>query len=113
MSLAAAGLGLTALLAGVGWMVWGGRAVPAVLVFGLLATGIQVVATALMRRGPAAPFAVLARRWGAGMGMRLGGVVAFAAAVALDPGHFPPLASALGYLGVVLPLLVLEMRLVR
>ena len=113
MSVAAAGVGLTALLAGVGWMVWGKPAVPAVLAFGLLATGIQVVATALMRRGPEAPFPVLARRWGAGMGMRLGGVVVLAAAVAVDPEHFPPLASALGYLGVVLPLLMLEMRLVR
>lgn len=113
MSLAGAGLGLTALWAGVGWMVWGQPAVPAVLAFGLLATGIQVGATALMRRGGEAAFAVLARRWGAGMGMRLGGVVALAAAVAVDPEHFPPLASALGYLGVVLPLLILELRLVR
>jgi hypothetical protein len=47
------------------------------------------------------------------MGLRLLGVVAIAVAAGLDPAHFPPLAAALGFLGVLLPLLFYEVRLIR
>jgi hypothetical protein len=52
-------------------------------------------------------------RWGAGMGLRMAGVLVFMVAVALRRDLFPPLASAMGFLGVLLPLLALETRLVQ
>lgn len=48
-----------------------------------------------------------------GVLLRLVGVLMFAIAVTMDPGHFPALPSALGYLGTVLPLLYLETQLTR
>jgi hypothetical protein len=41
------------------------------------------------------------------------GVALVAILVTLDPTHFPPLPTALGFLGVLVPLLFLEVRLVR
>ncbi len=52
-------------------------------------------------------------RWGMGMGLRLLGVMLFAAAVLANRELFPPLPTAFGYLGVLLPLLFMEARLVR
>jgi hypothetical protein len=40
-------------------------------------------------------------------------VALVAVVVALDQAHFPPLPTAFGFLGVLLPLLFLEVRLVR
>lgn len=82
-------------------------------VFGLLATAIQLAAVAWLRPALSAPFPVLLKRWGAGMGLRLGGVVAFAALVAAAPERFPPLPSALGLVGVLIPLLFMETRLLK
>jgi hypothetical protein len=108
-----AGLSLTAVLGLAGTSLWGRSSLLAIWTFGLLATGIQLAATELMRRARAAPFGLWARRWGMGVGLRLAGVAAFAAAAAVAPERFPALAGALGYLGVLLPLLMLETRLVR
>jgi hypothetical protein len=47
------------------------------------------------------------------MGLRLLGVVAIALAAGLDPVHFPPLAAATGFLGVLIPLLFFEARRIR
>jgi hypothetical protein len=47
------------------------------------------------------------------MGLRLAGVAALAAAIVIDRTVFPPLPSALGFLGVLVPLLFLEVRWVR
>ncbi len=107
------GLGLTALWVGVGWVVWGGGALLGAGIFGLLATVIQLLAVAWLRPVLGAPFAMLLKRWGVGMGLRFGGLVAFAALVALDRERFPPLPSALGYVGVLIPLLFMETRLLR
>ncbi len=109
------GLGLTAVVTGGLWAVWGPVAVLPGLSFGLLATGIQVVAALVARPvlGGAAPFDALVKRWAVGMGLRLGGVVLFAIAAGLAPERFPPLPTAFGYLGVLLPLLFLEIRLAR
>ena len=41
------------------------------------------------------------------------GVLAIALAAGLDPRHFPPLPTAAGFLGVLLPLLFFEVRLIR
>jgi hypothetical protein len=48
-----------------------------------------------------------------GMGLRFGGLVAFAVLVATDRERFPPLPSALGLVGVLIPLLFMEIRLLR
>lgn len=113
MKLAGVGLGLTALMVVVAWQAWGAGAVFAAAWFGLLATALQLVAVALVRPVLGAPFSMLVRRWGMGMGLRLVGVAMFAVLVTVNRELFPPLPSALGYLGVVVPLLFLETRLLK
>jgi hypothetical protein len=112
-----AGAILTALMAGAAWRIWGGPAAFAAASFGAIATAIQVAALRLMgpvRNQPrGVPFSKYMGRWGAGMALRFLGVVLLALAAGFDPGRFPPVAAALGFLGVLLPLLVLEVRLVR
>lgn len=112
-----AGLVLTAVVAGIAWRAWGEQTGIAAAIFGLLATAIQLGALALMTpvRGPerSAGLSRFMARWGAGMGLRFLGVVALAIAAAVDRTHFPALPTALGFIGVLLPLLVLEVRLVR
>ncbi len=113
MKLAGLGFGLTMLIAAAIWSVWGPSAMFAAAFFGVLATALQLVAVALLRPALGGPFGGLVRRWGMGMGLRLVGVVLFAALVTLDRELFPPLPSALGYVGVVVPLLFLETRLLK
>ncbi|MBI2536193.1 MAG: hypothetical protein HYW06_04350 [Gemmatimonadetes bacterium] len=72
MKVAGVGVGLTALVATLAWLVWGPGGLFAAAWFGLLATALQLVAAALVRR------------WGMGMGLRLAGVVLFAALATLD-----------------------------
>ena len=48
-----------------------------------------------------------------GMGLRLMGVGVFAVAVTIQGDRFPAIPSAIGYVGVLLPLMVSEMRLIR
>jgi hypothetical protein len=93
--------------------LWGSQAAIAAAVFGGLAIGIQVGAFALMLPARHDKVEKYLKAWGAGMGLRLAGVVAIAVAAGLDPAHFPPLAAALGFLGVLLPLLFYEVRLIR
>jgi hypothetical protein len=110
---AAWGVGLTAACSAVAWLAWGVGAVPAVWTFGFLATGVQMAAVAWLRPALGAPFATLLKRWGVGMALRFGALVVFAAAVALDRERFPPLPSALGLVGVLIPLLFMETRLLK
>ena len=93
--------------------LWGSQAAIAAAVFGGLAIGIQVGAFALMRPARHGKVEKFLKAWGAGMGLRLAGVVAIAVVAGLDPAHFPPPAAALGFLGVLLPLLFYEVRLIR
>jgi len=51
--------------------------------------------------------------WLYGMALRLGGVLLFAAAVFAWRTVFVPLPTALGFLGVIVPLLFLELRTTR
>ena len=110
---ALAGLLLTGLVSGVVYRAWGSQAAIAAAVFGGLAVAIQLGALALVRPVRGAPFQRFLARWGAGMGLRLLGVLGIALAAGLDPRHFPPLATAGGFLGVLLPLLFFEVRLIR
>jgi hypothetical protein len=104
---------LSAIMAGVSARLWGRQAAIAAGSFGLLATAIQLGAIALLRPVRGAPFSKFIARWGAGMGLRALGIVAIALAAGFDRSHFPPLATALGFLGVLLPLLFYEVRLIR
>jgi hypothetical protein len=113
MKLVAVGVALTAGVTVVLWRVWGSSAVLPGLVFGTLATGIQAVAVAAVKPVWDAPFDKFIGRWGLGIVLRLGGVVAFLLVVLVDNQLFPPLPTAFGYLGVVIPLLFLETRFVK
>ncbi len=108
-----AGLFLSAIMSGVSYRIWGGQAAMAAASFGALATAIQLGSLALLKPARRAPLQRFLARWGAGMGLRFLGIVAIALAAGLDPAHFPPLATALGFLGVLIPLLFFEVRLIR
>lgn len=108
-----AGLVLSGLLSGLAYRLWGIQAAFAAAVFGALALGIQLGAIALVKPVRTAPFQRFLARWGAGMGLRLLGVLGIALASGLAPESFPPLATAAGFLGVLLPLLLLEVRVIR
>lgn len=107
------GTALTALMAFTAWRLWGVQAALAAGIFGVVALAIQLAALALLMPVKGAPFAKFMGRWGAGMGLRFLGIAAIALAAGLDRTHFPPLATALGFLGVLLPLLFYEVRLIR
>jgi hypothetical protein len=66
-----------------------------------------------LRRGMAGGTAEFFKGVGIGMALRLGGVVLMLVAVLIDRGRFPPLPTALAYVGVLIPLLLFEARFVR
>ena len=106
---------LLALVAGwVGGALAGPAGFRGAAAFGGLAVVLQAAAVAL-----AAPkigvgdYQGFLSRWAAGIGLRFLGVVALPVAVLTDRAAFPPLASALGYLGVLVPLLFFEIRRFR
>jgi hypothetical protein len=107
------GVALTVLVTVVLVLYWGRAALLPGLAFGAMSTAIEGVALTRLRRtwhergtGPLKGFAE-------GMGLRLAGVAALATAIVIDRTVFPPLPSALGFLGVLVPLLFLEVRWVR
>jgi hypothetical protein len=81
--------------------------------FGLLATGLQTWAVGLIAPAVGGPWRTFSRRFLAGMGVRFLGVVLFGVLVVLDRRLFPPVFSAVGLLGVMIPLLFYEARLLR
>ncbi len=109
----AAGLGLTLLVTALLTRTIGPETMPAGLVMGLVATAIEVAATRWLRRAEGGSTTAVFQAFGAGMFLRLAGVGLFAGLVLWDRGRFPPLATGLGYLGVLVPLLFLELRLIR
>jgi len=104
------------------FLVTAGAAITAVAVlFGGVAAGIggtvaltaQVTAVALLRPAMQASHPVFLGRWLGGMGIRalaLGLLVGYAAT---HRAALPLLPAALGYLGVLLPLLFLETRFLK
>jgi hypothetical protein len=81
--------------------------------FGLLATLIQIAAGRAMQGAVNLSFAEFLKRYGIGMGLRVTGVVILLVAIVARPEVFLPLPTALGFLGVLIPLLFLEARLAR
>lgn len=110
MKVLAVGLGLTAAVTGMLWLVWGQTALIPGATFGVLATVVQTVAVAMVRPVWTAPFDRFAVRWLAGIGLRLLGVAAIVVVVLLRRDLFPPLPTAFAYLGVLIPLLFTETR---
>ncbi len=113
MKVATLGLFLTGLVAAVAWLAWGNDALLPSALFGMVATAIQVTATVVARLASMSPFPVFVQRWAVGIGLRLAGVALLALAVALRRDLFAPLPAALGFLGVLIPLLLVETRFVR
>jgi len=105
-----AGLGLTVILGVIAGLIWGWPGAFAAAAFGLVATVIQVVATRRVLDRRSAAVAEFFKQWGIGMGLRVAGVVLLVAAVLIDRTLFPPLPAALGFLGVLIPLLALEVK---
>ena len=107
------GIALTLLVTGLLALGWGQDALVAGFIFGLIATTIQVISVALVRPAFNGETTRLLKRWGIGMLLRGLGVALVAAAVTLDRTLFPPVPTALAFLGVLVPLLFMEVRLVR
>jgi hypothetical protein len=107
------GVGLTALVSAFLYIGWGPVALLPAWVFGFIAASIQATSVALVKPVYAGETTRLLKRWGIGMLLRGVGVALVAVAVSLDPSHFPPLPTAFAFLGVLVPLLFLEVRLVR
>jgi hypothetical protein len=104
------GVGLTVVVTGILWLIWGSQALVPGLTFGLLGTAIQLAAAIFMAPAWEGNFDVFVRRWLVGMVFRMVGVVLVFVAIAVWPDLFPPLPTALGFLGVVIPLLFTEIR---
>lgn len=107
------GLLLTALVAGIVGLAGGVGVVWPVVGFGVVATAIQMVAVEVLRGAAGQPLPVFMKRYGIGMGLRVAGVALLLVAIVAWPDRFPPLPTAMGFLGVLVPLLFLEARLTR
>jgi len=107
------GLGLTGLVTGALVVGFGRGALLSGLVMGGLATGIEMVAARWLRRGLAASTPEAMQGFAAGLLFRLLGVGVFAGLVVWNRVVFAPLPTALGFLGVSIPLLFLETRFIR
>lgn len=103
------GAGTALVLSLVGWAIWGAGGAGAALILGLMATAVQLLAA--WRTGGAGVDRL--RVYSVGVVLRFAGVLVLGVIVTLDPRRFPPLPSAMGYLGTVLTLLYLETRLTR
>ncbi len=107
------GLGLSVGIGLLSWGVWDATAALAAGWFGVLATGIHLVAVALLKPALQGSYKMLLARWSMGMGLRLLGVAVYLVLTAWKREFVPPLPAAIGYVGVLLPLLFSEMRLLR
>src|SRR4051794_27945164 len=111
----ALGLGavLTLLVSGFLMLGWGQDALLPGLIFGLIASAIQAISVALVRPVFNGETVRFFKRWGLGMLLRILGVALVGIAVTVDRSLFPPLPTAFAFLGVLVPLLFLEVRLIR
>lgn len=106
---AAATAGVT-LLSG---LLWGGGGARAAALFGAIATLIQLVAHWLVQRLGVPATVDRVQVYAIGVVLRFGGVALIAVAAYLGEERFSFQGAALGYLGVLLPLLYLETQLGR
>ena len=108
-----AGLVLTAVVTTVLHFAFGHAAMLPAAAFGLLATAIQVAASGARGRAELGGFDRSVQAFAAGFGLRLLGVVLMTVAIVARRDLFPPLPTALGFLGVTIPLLFMEIRPAR
>ena len=80
---------------------------------GAVALAAQLVAVALLRPAMQAPQPLFFARWASGMGIRALALGLLLLAVVTRRDLLPPLATTLGFLGVLLPLLFLETKFLR
>lgn len=107
------GLFLTLLVGAALYAMWGREAMTAGVIFGLIATAIQAVSVAMVRPAFRAASSIFLGRWAVGMFLRILGVALVGMCAYLNPAFFPPLPTAIGFLAVLIPLLFLEVRLIR
>ena len=108
-----AGLLLTAAVTGLLVVGFGSVAVLPGLAFGGLATAVQMVAVRALKRGMLGGTTEFFKVIGVGAALRFGGVFLMLVMVLANRGRFPPLPTALAYVGVVVPLLLFEVRFLR
>jgi hypothetical protein len=93
--------------------IFGSVAVLPGILFGLLATVLQAFAVRSLQRGIGGSHTDFTRGFVIGTALRFVGIVLVLVVVLVDRERFAPLPTAFGYLGVVVPLLFLEVRFVR
>ena len=103
------GAGCSLVSAAVALVLWGPVEARAAFSLGMVATVLQLIAA--WRTGTASIDQM--RVYSVGVVLRFIGVLLLGVMVSLDPRRFPPLPSALGYLGTLLPLLYRETRRTR
>jgi hypothetical protein len=109
----ALGIALTVLVTAALWGGFGEQAVIPGVTFGLISTAIQLLAIRSLKRGWTGSNQEFLQGVGVGMALRMLGIVLVLVAIVVDRGRFPPLPTAFGFLGVLIPLLFLEVRFVR
>jgi len=110
MTRSRAGLALTIPAGLLGFLFGGWPGTLSAVSFGLLAMLIQVAAGHRMSQQEQAPLREYMLRWVSGMGLRLFGVALVGVVIWQDSARFPPIPAAMGYVGVLVPLLFLEAR---
>ncbi len=93
------------------WLASGRAGATGAATAGLVATLLSLLAVRLVKRTGREPTVDQLMVYGIGVVLRMLGVLIIAVLVMRDPERFPVLPTALGYLGVILPLLYLEKRL--
>lgn len=109
----ALGVALTVLVTAALWGGFGMQAVIPGVTFGLISTVIQLLAIRSLKAGWSGSNQEFLQGVGVGMALRMLGIVLVLVAIVVDRGRFPPLPTAFGFLGVLIPLLFLEVRFVR
>ena len=104
------GIVATAVTAGVAWLASGTAGAIGAATAGVVAIALSLLAVRLVGRTGRAPTVDQMMVYGIGVVLRMLGVLIVGVLVMRDAEHFPPLPTALGYLGVVLPLLYMETR---
>ncbi|HKP27845.1 MAG TPA: hypothetical protein VJU15_00485 [Gemmatimonadales bacterium] len=110
MTRSRAGLALTAPVAVLGLLLGGWRGALAATAFGLLATLIQVAAGRTMGQHGDSATRDYMKAWASGMGLRMLGVLLVGVVIWRDSAWCPPVPAAMGYIGVLVPLLFFEAR---
>ncbi len=98
------------MVAAVAWLASGSAGATGAATAGLVAIALSLLAVRLVRRTGREPTVDQLMVYGIGVVLRFVGVGLIGLLVVRNPTTFPPLPTALGYLGVVLPLLYMETR---